>query len=167
MTSDRFDIRLERDGDRPGIEQLLDQAFGGQRHQKTAYRLRENNSAIDGLSFVALVSDRLVGTIGFWPITIGDHPALLLGPLAVAQDFKGHQCGIALMRHGLEKARALGHSIVILVGDEPYYSKVGFRKIPGGLVTLPGPVDPDRLLICELQEGAFAGVRGNVTAAGR
>ena len=48
----------------------------------------------------------------------------------------------------------------MLVGDEPYYGKSGFKRIPKGRATMPGPVDPARLLVCELVEGAFDGVSG-------
>ena len=51
---------------------------------------------------------------------------------------------------------------MILVGDEPYYGKCGFKKIPPGRVTMPGPVDPDRLLVAELAEGASEGLSGTV-----
>ena len=33
---------------------------------------------------------------------------------------------------------------------------------PKGVATMPGPVDPERLLLCELVEGAFAGVGGPI-----
>ena len=64
------------------------------------------------------------------------------------------------MREGLARARAQGHGLVLLVGDEPYYAKVGFAKLPQGLISLPGPVDPDRFLYLELKPGALAGVSG-------
>jgi predicted N-acetyltransferase YhbS len=48
----------------------------------------------------------------------------------------------------------------VLVGDEPFYIKTGFKKIPKGLVKMPGPVDPARLLVAELVPGSFAGVKG-------
>ena len=50
----------------------------------------------------------------------------------------------------------------MLVGDEPYYGKCGFKRIAKGQVAMPGPVDPARLLVCELVEGAFAGVAGPI-----
>jgi Predicted acetyltransferase len=50
----------------------------------------------------------------------------------------------------------------VLVGDEPYYGKSGFKRIPKGRATMPGPVDPARLLVCELGEGAFDGVSGPI-----
>ena len=46
------------------------------------------------------------------------------------------------------------------MGDEPYYGKSGFKPIPKGRAVMPGPVDPARLLVCELAEGAFEGVSG-------
>jgi predicted N-acetyltransferase YhbS len=46
------------------------------------------------------------------------------------------------------------------VGDEPYYSTFGFKRVPRGRVTLPGPVDADRILVAELVPGAFEGVEG-------
>jgi predicted N-acetyltransferase YhbS len=51
---------------------------------------------------------------------------------------------------------------VLLVGDEPYYSRVGFKKVPKGRATMPGPVDYDRILVVELVEAAFEGVSGTV-----
>jgi hypothetical protein len=34
--------------------------------------------------------------------------------------------------------------------------------MPKGQVTLQGPVDPARMLVAELEEGAFAGVSGAI-----
>jgi predicted N-acetyltransferase YhbS len=51
---------------------------------------------------------------------------------------------------------------VLLVGDEPYYARFGFRRIPSRQLTLPGPVDPDRFLALELSEGALSRASGLV-----
>ena len=67
---------------------------------------------------------------------------------------------MALMQRALADARERGHRLVILVGDEPYYARVGFKRVPRGRVKMPGPVDPARLLVAELVDGAFEGVRG-------
>lgn len=149
--------------DHDAIEHLLDLAFGSDRRSKTSYRLREGNSAVPGLSMVTRDPGVGVsGTIGFWPLAIGVErsPALLLGPLAVHPDRQGLGIGIALMREGLARARMKGHGLVLLVGDEPYYAKVGFARLPEGLITLPGPVDPARFLYLELTPGALDGVSG-------
>jgi predicted N-acetyltransferase YhbS len=59
-------------------------------------------------------------------------------------------------------ARNAGGKLVLLVGDEPYYSRFGFKRVPPGRLAMPGPVDPARVLVCELAEGAFEGVAGIV-----
>ena len=69
------------------------------------------------------------------------------------------------MGKSMDAARAGGHRLVILVGDEPYYNRVGFKRVPHGRLTMPGPVDPARLLYCELVEGAFEGLKGAITRA--
>jgi predicted N-acetyltransferase YhbS len=99
------------------------------------------------------------------PIRIGGEDALLLGPLTVEPAFMGRGIGATLMTRSLDAARDAGHRLVLLVGDEPYYGKFGFRRVARGQVVLPGPVDPARVLICELVDGAFSGVAGAAEAA--
>lgn len=156
MMSFPFVIREELPADSAVIELLLDVAFGPGRFAKTAYRLREGIPHDPRLSFVAIAGDRLVGSVRLTPILIGDAPALLLGPLAVEPAFSGRGAGRELVRTALLAARAAGHRLVLLVGDQPYYGPLGFVPVAPGHVTLPGPVDPRRLLVCELVEGAAA-----------
>jgi predicted N-acetyltransferase YhbS len=88
-----------------------------------------------------------------------------LGPLAVDPDFAGKGFGRQLIAEALAAAKADGVRLVVLVGDEPYYGRFGFRPVPPGQITLPGPVDPHRLLASELEPGALASYRGMVVAA--
>ena len=151
--------------DQPHVEHLLDLVFGLSRYAKTSYRLREGNTAIEGLSLVTREPGfGLTGAISFWPLKIGQTgtDALLLGPLAVHPERQNMGIGRALMLDGLGKAKARGHRLVILVGDEPYYARVGFKRVPYGQIELPGPVDPDRLLYLELAEGALTLAKGLV-----
>jgi predicted N-acetyltransferase YhbS len=57
--------------------------------------------------------------------------------------------------------------VVLLVGDisyygRSYYGRMGFAPVPPGRLVFTGPVDPDRLLYCELVEDAFEGGPGKV-----
>ena len=54
--------------------------------------------------------------------------------------------GEALVNRSLEAAKAAGWTLIILVGDESYYARMGFQRAPKGQISLPGPVDPDRLV---------------------
>ena len=162
MTDLSLTISLEAQGDAAAIERLNERAFGPGRYAKTAYRLREQVAHSLDLSFTARVGTLLVGSVRLSPVRIGEAKALLLGPLTVEPPFRDRGVGQALIARALEEARAKGHRLVILIGDEPYYGKCGFKKIPPGRVTMPGPVDPDRLLVAELAEGASEGLSGTV-----
>jgi predicted N-acetyltransferase YhbS len=161
-----WDIRLEEDGDAAAVEALVDRGFGPGRFAKTAYRLREGVAPDKRLSLVAVGKDgALLGSVRFWPVAIGRRRSLLLGPLAVEPALRGKGIGINLMQQGIERARSLGYESVILVGDEPYYARVGFAKLKPRQIRLPGPVDTDRILGLALKDGALESLSGDVKRA--
>ena len=155
-------ILAETASDAAAIERLVERTFGPGRFAKTAYRLREGRAHALALSFTARIGSLLVGSVRLTPVRIGEATALLLGPLTVEPPFRSHGIGRALIERALEDARAQGHKLVLLVGDESYYGRVGFRRVPKGQVKMPGPVDPARLLVNELVAGAFAGITGTI-----
>ncbi|MCP4185488.1 MAG: N-acetyltransferase [Hyphomicrobiales bacterium] len=136
------------------VEALAAKAFGPGRFARTAFRLREGVAHEDSLSFVALRDNLLVGSVRVTRIMIGDRTALVLGPLVVSPSFKNDGIGTKLMTESVKAAKNQDHELVILVGDEPYYRPFGFKRVPAGQIILPGPVDPARILYCELQEGS-------------
>ncbi len=155
-------ILPESEADAAAIEQLTERTFGPGRFAKTAYRLREEMAHRLDLSFTARIGTLLVGSVRLTPIRVGDQKGLLLGPLTVEPPFRGHGIGIKLLERALAAAKAHGHALVLLVGDEPYYQRAGFRRIAKGQVVMPGPVDPARVLIAELIDGAAQKARGKV-----
>jgi predicted N-acetyltransferase YhbS len=161
-----WEIRSETAEDAAGIEALVAKVFGPGRHAKSAYRLREGIEPERALSFVAIEKGALRGSIRFWPIYVGTEPALLLGPLAVESDQRGRGIGIGLMQRGIEEAKRLGHHAILLVGDAPYYGRVGFTPLPQDSVRFPGPVDRSRILGLALVDGALDSLKGDV-ARGR
>jgi predicted N-acetyltransferase YhbS len=162
MSESSFTISPETLGDAAAIERLYERTFGPGRLAKTAYRLREGAAHRLELSFVARIGTLMIGSVRLTPIRIGIVKALLLGPLTVEPPFRDRGIGRALIDRALGEAKAQGHSLVLLVGDEPYYGQSGFKQIPKGRAMMPGPVDPARLLVCELSNGAFADVSGPI-----
>jgi predicted N-acetyltransferase YhbS len=155
-------IRPETPDDTVAIERLHERTFGPGRYAKAAYRLREQVERIRELSFTARIGTLLIGAVWLSPIRIGEAKALLLGPVTVEPAFRDRGVGQALIERALKEAKDKGHRLVILVGDEAYYEKCGFKRIPRGRAIMPGPVDPARLLLAELAEGAFEGVSGPI-----
>jgi len=163
MTDPHFVVRPERAEDLTALKNLAARAFGPGRFARTAHRVRESAPEVSFLSLTAWVEDELAGSIRFTALTIGGSPgALQLGPLMVDARWTGQGCGKTLMTHGLELARNAGYELVLLVGDLPYYERVGFYFVPPGQITMPGPVDFTRLLAAELNPGALNEFNGLV-----
>src|SRR3569623_1164690 len=155
-------IAAEIPEDDAAIERLHERSFGPGRYARTAFRIREGRRHLLPVSFTAHIGTLLVGSVRLTPVTIGTIPALLLRPLTVAPPFRSHGIGRKLLERALADSKKQGHKLVFLVGDEPYYGRVGFKRVPKRQVTMPGPVDPGRLLVAELEPNAFAGVAGTV-----
>lgn len=160
-----FTLEPETPHDEEAILRLNERVFGPGRFARTAYRVREQTPPDLSLSFVARIGPLLVGANAMTPIFIGESPALLLGPLIVEPVFRSQGIGEALVNASLEAARKADGKLVILVGDEPYYGRMGFQRTPPGRVLMPGPVDPARVMHFELTAGAFEGVSGKVRGA--
>ncbi len=160
-------ILVETPADVGAREALLDAAFGPARFLKTCERLREGRAPAPGLALVARDDEgELLATIRLWPIFAGGRrPALLLGPLAVAEHARALGLGGIMMRESLARAHGLGHRAVLLVGDEPYYRRFGFERRFTEKLVMPGPVERARFLGLELAPGALEGAKGKVSAA--
>jgi predicted N-acetyltransferase YhbS len=138
----------------PAVETLLDTVFGSGRQDKASYLYRAGVQPVAELSWTAFAGDRLVGTIRYWPIMVGETglQALLLGPLGIDQEMAGRGIGRALTFKTLELAAGLGYGLVLLVGDVDYYKRFGFvPATPYGFV-MPGEKRPERLQVAALRE---------------
>jgi predicted N-acetyltransferase YhbS len=149
----------------PEIEHINEEAFGPGRFARAAYKIREGGPHDRALSFVALCHGTVIASVRMTPIAAGEGRALLLGPLAVRPQHKGVGIGKKLVKIALEAAEKARAGVVILVGDEPYYGPLGFRKVRHGQMSMPRPVDPERLLAHEITPGALEKMQGDVAHA--
>ena len=147
------------------IEAINEEAFGPGRFARAAYRIREGGPHERHLSFVAAKGGAVIASVRMTRVAAGEGRALLLGPLAVQPSFKNLGIGRRLVAIALKAAAKAGAPAVILVGDEPYYGPLGFAKIPRGQISMPRPVDLDRLLAVEISAGAVARLSGEVCHA--
>jgi predicted N-acetyltransferase YhbS len=135
------------------IEEVLDRAFGTDRHGRTAYTIRKGTDWLPALSFAALDTDgMLTGTIQAWPVALTDasgraHPMIMVGPVAVLPERQDQGYGRALMAAltgGLDPQAPLPQ---MLIGDTEYYERFGFTNAYTGGWTCPGPWEPARLMV--------------------
>lgn len=170
-----IELHEERADDWWEVEALLDTCFAPGREALSSYRLRDGVPPVAPLCLLARDSDgTLAGAVRNWPVQIAGEPggamgatgrkwAILLGPVAVHPTRQGEGLGAALVGASVERARGLGWSRVMLVGDAPYYGRFGFARLDG--VTMPPPTNPDRVLGRALRPGAWDGVGGQVIRA--
>lgn len=130
------------------VDALLDRAFGPGRHAKTADRLREDNTLLKDLSRVAIDEGDVVGSVRVWPVHIGDvKSCVFIGPVAVDADHRGGSLGLKLTQVCLEEAAKAGVTVAVLIGDAPYFSRIGFEAVSSSVIVAPGHVPQGRLLV--------------------
>ena len=151
--------------DLPAVRSLEAGAFGPGRFARTAYRIREGMPQLSPFCRAAILDGHVIASLRMTPIAIGtSRPHLLLGPLTVAAAHTNQGHGRRLIAESLADAKAHHIGIVTLVGDLPYYGRFGFVSARPGTIQFPGPVNPARILACELTEGALATATGLITA---
>jgi predicted N-acetyltransferase YhbS len=159
--------RAATDADMPAISALSARVFGPGRFVRTAYRVREGTPDVSAFCRVALSGDRIIASIRMTDIAIGGRPGtLLLGPLAVDPDLANLGYGRRLIAESIAAATSAGRDMVLLVGDLPYYGRLGFVQVPAGQILFPGPVNAARILVRELIPGAVGRFHGLVSGEG-
>lgn len=128
------------------IENLLDDAFGVDRQKKTAYLLRQGTAFIDELSFAIFDQQTLIGSIQCWPVAVDTAPLILVGPVAVSPHRQNQGLGRQLMAATFD-AVAPTDPPMVMIGDPAYYGRFGFVADETSGWTLPGPWEPERLLL--------------------
>lgn len=158
--------RLATPFDLSAISALQARVFGPGRFARSAYRVREGHGLLSRFCRVADRNGRLIASLRITEAAIGGtRGAALLGPVSVDPDFRGQGFGSQIIGETLADMTAAGISLVVLVGDEPYYGRFGFHPVPRGQIVFPGPVNPQRILAAELSPGTLANFHGLLTAA--
>jgi predicted N-acetyltransferase YhbS len=152
-------LQFETPEDGPLVDALIDRAFGPGRFTKVSERVREFATFAPELSVCAWsphpqFGGRLLGCARMWRVRVGGRPATFLGPFAVELGERNAGFGARLIARACEAAQAAGESHVVLVGDESYFSRVGFSTAAGRQVVMPGPVDQRRVLVRALKADA-------------
>lgn len=146
------------------VEALYDLCFAPGRSALSSYRLREGVAPIAELCLTARDdAGILAGAVRNWPVRIGAHQVILLGPIAVHPTRQGEGVAAQLMQACLNRARNAGWERIMLVGDAPYYARFGFTQLAD--VAMPPPTNPERVLGIALRSGGWNGVKGTVQAA--
>jgi putative acetyltransferase len=129
-------IRSETEADECAIGEVTIAAFkalqvSNHTEQFIVAALRAANAL--AVSLVAEVDGRVIGHIAFSPLTISDGTQdwYGLGPVSVLPTYQRQGVGKALIREGLSRLKDLGAQGCCLVGHPDYYTRFGFKNVPG------------------------------------
>jgi putative acetyltransferase len=126
-------IQIESAADIAGIRAVHQAAFPTPAEAALVDALRAAGQL--SLSLVARQQERVVGHVAFSPIHVDAAPlGWGLGPVAVHAEQRGRGVAAHLIRDGLERVRAAGVGLVVVLGDPRYYSRFGFT--PARLLAL-------------------------------
>ena len=160
-----FQFKHETENDKQEVEDLLDLVFSPSRKNLSSYSLRKNVPKISTLSFVAKNNKgSIVGIIRNWPIFIESRKnlSLLMGPIAVHPTFQGEGLGSYLINYSIKESRKYGWERAVLIGDIQYYKSFGFFQQNDNKIDFPSPTDPERILLLEIKNNSFDGIKGKV-----
>ena len=159
-----IDLRERQDGDDERIAFVLRRAFGGEAEVALVAELRD-----DGDMICEVVAERegagIVGHVAFSRLAVRsidrEIRAAALAPLAVLPTHQRDGAGTALVNDGLNRLRALGVELVIVLGDPVYYERFGFSTLLARL--LQSPYSGDGFQALELRAGVLGKRAWDVT----
>lgn len=159
-------LRHELKKDYPEITKVNDICFGRKAESKLIEELRNNPEFRTELSIVAFCEKQLVGHILFTPVKIKANnelfETLTLAPMAVLPDFQNKSIGKLLVIYGLQAAKDLGFTSVVVLGHQSYYPKFGFEPASKWEISSPFPAPDEAFMAIELEQNSLTNVKGRV-----
>lgn len=166
-------IRPETQADYETVERLTYEAFskmqkpgrGVTDEHVLIRKMRSVPAFIRELSPVCELDGRIVGHIAYTKSKVVSEDAtayetITFGPVSVLPAYQRRGIGTALIRHTLEKAKALSYKAVLILGHPEYYSRFGFVNAQRFGITMPDGTNMEPFMALPLYEGALEGISG-------
>jgi len=171
VPNDSFGVWDDRPEHGPQVAAVVESAFGRPDEARMVAQLRQARADI--VSLVAQVPPQhrerepwpIIGHIALSRVTIdrsAEPRGLGLGPLAVAPAYQRKGVGQRLVETALQRARLLGYSYVVVLGNPHYYQRFGFVPASRFKLSFQEPVPEPVFMALELSSGALAKVAGVV-----
>ncbi|XFA99644.1 GNAT family N-acetyltransferase [Candidatus Izemoplasma sp. B36] len=165
-----MNIRLEEEKDYKKVELLLRESFSDLYGELCDEHyiinlLRNKDCFIKELAFVLEEDNEIVSYLSFSKAKLvnenNEVDILTICPLATKPSSQKKGYGFTLLNYGIEKAKELGHKMVIIYGDPSYYNRFNFVQ---GNVYNVGSLEEQSIpafLVLELEEGYANTVEGS------
>ncbi|BAZ42202.1 GCN5-related N-acetyltransferase [Calothrix sp. NIES-4101] len=157
-------IRVETTQDYQQIAEVNTLAFGRENEANLVTAIRNSHFYIPELSLVVEIDNFIVAHLMFSYIhLVGEERlrVLSLAPVAVMPEFQKQGIGSALIRHGLEKANAMGEALAVVLGYPLFYNRFGF--VSSVIYGIKSPFDvPEDVFMVKVLENFQAKYQGEV-----
>lgn len=173
MNKNDYNIRLEREEEYREVEALVRESFWnvyrpGCLEHYVLHQLRKDFAFVKELDFVIEKDGRIIGQNMFMRAVIQaddgrEVPIMTMGPICIANEYKGQGYGKILLDHCLTKAAELGYGALCFEGNIDFYGKSGFtfaREYGIRYHGLPEGEDDSFFLCKELIPGYLDNVTG-------
>ncbi len=159
-------IRPELQCEYECVENITRDAFSRNDEATLLNTIRKTPNYIPELSLVARNEEEVLGHILFTKVRIineeTEHTSIALGPMSVISSRQKEHIGSQLVLAGLDAAKQLGYSHVIVLGHENYYPKFGFQPAKSFGIRASFDVPSSYFMARELDEGSLSKVSGFV-----
>ena len=147
-------IRVERPGDEAAIGAVHRHAFRQEEEARIVDELRRSEEHLPELSLVAEAGERVVGHVILSRARLDARPVLALGPIGVLPELQRAGIGRALMEAAIDRARAAGEELIVLLGHPEYYPRFGFVRASTLAIRLDEDVRDEVFMALELGPAA-------------
>ncbi len=154
-------VRKENADDIRAIDVVHLSAFEGDEEVGLINALRDSSGFVADLSLVAEFNGRIVGHILLTRIHLlqgkEQKNILALAPMAVVPSQSHRGIGSDLVQASIDKAKALNHGAIVVIGHPDFYRRFGFRQAKDLDLETNITVSNDLVTVLELQQDALSG----------
>ena len=139
---DAIVVRPEQGDDFEAVAVVVEAAFGDPLVAQLVENIRTSDRYVPELALVAVEEEKVVGhTMLSYATLVGDEDqeVLQLSPVAVIPARQRDGIGGALIRAGIEGAKARHEPLVVVLGSPLYYQRFGFEPCRRYAIEPPEP----------------------------
>lgn len=148
-------------------EAFKDAEYSDHKEHLLVDRLRKSEAFIPELSIIAELDKKIVGHVMLTKILIKnddkEHEALALAPVSVLPQYQNKGIGNSLIIESIKVAKELGYTSVIVLGEDRYYHRFGFKSTSIWNIRAPFDVPRESFMALELKRESLVQVEGVVT----